>query len=43
MDGVFAMMSYRDPPGAGIRTLKAYDGAVEWACRIAKEVGERVS
>ncbi|KAI9332297.1 Metalloenzyme, LuxS/M16 peptidase-like protein [Zopfochytrium polystomum] len=37
-DGLFAMASYRDPPGAGTRTMDAYNRAVEWAADISKHV-----
>ncbi|KAJ3234317.1 Mitochondrial presequence protease [Chytriomyces hyalinus] len=40
-DGIFGMASYRDPPGAGKRTVAAYDAGVLWAADIAKNVSER--
>jgi hypothetical protein len=36
------MASYRDPPGAGIRTFEAYDRAVEWGVTLDSFVGSRV-
>jgi Zn-dependent M16 (insulinase) family peptidase len=41
LEGIFGMASYRDPPGAGVRTMDAYTRGVEWACEIMKHVGER--
>ena len=42
-DGVFSMASYRDPVGAGVRTLDAYDRAVKWATSITEKLGDEVS
>ncbi|KAJ3095686.1 Mitochondrial presequence protease, partial [Physocladia obscura] len=41
LEGLFSMASYRDPPGAGKRTLNAYDRAALWAAEISKHLGER--
>ncbi|KAJ3176369.1 Mitochondrial presequence protease [Irineochytrium annulatum] len=41
MGGVFSMVSYRDPPGAGVRTMGAYDRAETWAADVVKNVSER--
>ncbi|KAI8621873.1 Metalloenzyme, LuxS/M16 peptidase-like protein [Chytriomyces sp. MP71] len=41
LDGVFGMASYRDPPGAGKRTIDAYDRAVAWAAEVTKHLGQR--
>ncbi|KAJ3327855.1 Presequence protease, mitochondrial [Blyttiomyces sp. JEL0837] len=40
-DGLFSMMSYRDPPGAGVRTMGAFDRAVQWALEVQKHLGQR--
>ncbi|KAJ3062269.1 Mitochondrial presequence protease, partial [Podochytrium sp. JEL0797] len=41
LDGIFSMASYRDPPGAGKRTLDAYDRGSVWGAEITKHLGER--
>ncbi|KAJ3028397.1 UNVERIFIED_CONTAM: Presequence protease, mitochondrial [Siphonaria sp. JEL0065] len=41
MDGLFSMASYRDPPGAGTRTLDAYDRGAIWGSEITKHLGQR--
>ncbi|KAJ1567563.1 Presequence protease, mitochondrial, partial [Cladochytrium tenue] len=40
-DGLFSLASYRDPPGAGVRTVDAYDRAVEWAAVIREKVDQK--
>ncbi|KAJ3213672.1 Presequence protease, mitochondrial [Dinochytrium kinnereticum] len=40
LEGVFTMASYRDPPGAGVRTMDAFKRGVEWAGNISKNVSE---
>ncbi|KAJ3410731.1 Presequence protease, mitochondrial [Chytridiales sp. JEL 0842] len=41
VEGVFSMASYRDPPGAAERTMRAYERGVEWALGVDGYVGER--
>ncbi|KAI9342630.1 Metalloenzyme, LuxS/M16 peptidase-like protein [Obelidium mucronatum] len=41
IDGVFSMASYRDPVGAGKRTLDAYNRGALWGAEITKHLGER--
>ncbi|KAI8852167.1 Metalloenzyme, LuxS/M16 peptidase-like protein, partial [Chytridium lagenaria] len=38
IDGIFSMASYRDPPGAGVRTMDAFARGVEWAGQISNNV-----
>ncbi|KAJ3094970.1 Mitochondrial presequence protease [Phlyctochytrium planicorne] len=40
LDGIFSMASYRDPLGAGVRTMDAFARGVEWAGEITKNVSQ---